>query len=117
MRVQLITDLHAQLALAPDALAQPVQLLVLLLEDLGVVGVDLLVVELGGVVAVAVGLRVRVVAVAREEGVRRVLPGILVAAGAVAEADRFGGLGGGCVGEVRGEGVVVGGGEGCGRVG
>jgi len=43
--IQLVPNLHRQLALAPDAQAQLVELLVLVGDDLAVVRVDLLVVE------------------------------------------------------------------------
>lgn len=65
--VELVANLHAQLALPRNGRAQPVELLVLVGEDLAVVGVNLLVVvELGRLVAVALG-RVRVVAVGAVE--------------------------------------------------
>ena len=68
--VELVADLHAQLALAADALAQAVELRVLVGEDLAVVSVDLLVrLEPGGLVAVALR-RVRVVAVRLVEELR-----------------------------------------------
>lgn len=61
--IQLIANLHTELALARDGFPQPVELLVLLGENLRVVCVDLLVVgEGGGLVAVARG-RVGIVAV------------------------------------------------------
>lgn len=55
LAVQLVADLHRQLALAGDGLAQRVELRVLVRQDLPVVGVDLGVGEVGGgdVVAVA----------------------------------------------------------------
>lgn len=61
--VELVADLHAQLALAADGLAQAVELVVLLAQDPAVVRVHLHVVrEALGRVAVALGA-VRVVAV------------------------------------------------------
>lgn len=41
--VELVADLHTQLPLPTDALPEPVEVLILLGEDLGVVLVDLLV--------------------------------------------------------------------------
>lgn len=110
--VELVADLHAELPLAADGLAEAVELLVLLLEDLGMVGVQLLVVEQLGVVAVAgrVVPDIRVVAV----GAKEVVGGLLLLLGRVAEADGLGvllGGGGGGAGEVAGEGRGVGAGE------
>lgn len=67
--VELIADLHAQLTLPADGLAQAVEVLVLLLEDVGVVLVQLLVVHPAGLVAVAGGgvVAVRAIAVGPEE--------------------------------------------------
>lgn len=63
LAVELVADLHAQLALAADGLAQAVELVVLLAQDAAVVRVHLDVVgEALGRVAVALG-PVRVVAV------------------------------------------------------
>ena len=53
--VQLVPDLDAQVPLPPDAFSEPVQLVVLLLDDVLVVRVDLLVVELGVVRPLLVG--------------------------------------------------------------
>lgn len=116
--VQLIPDLDAQVPLPADALPQPVQLVVLLLDDVLVVGVDLLVVQLG-----LVGPPVRRVVAVGEEGgaVGGVFVVISIAvvggepgAGArvVAETDRFGEVGGGAVG-----GALEGGGGGDARAG
>lgn len=83
--IQLVANLHANLALAADGLAEAIELLVLLLEDLGVVLVQLLVAHLDGGVAVAgiIGVMVGVVAVGAEE--LRCWGG-----GGVAEAHRLG---------------------------
>lgn len=115
--IELVTNLHAELTLATNRLAQTVELLVLLLEDLRMILVQLLVVHLAGLVAVPHAV-IWVVAVLTEELLRR-------RGGGVAEPDRLarlaaGGagakrLGGGGVGEFIGEGGVVGAGEG--RVG
>lgn len=108
LSVQLIPDLDAQVPLPADALPQPVQLVVLLLDDVLVVGVDLLVVELGlvGPLLVAAAVGGRVVAVGEEGGAVGgvVVVNIAVAGGAgagarvVAKTDRFGEVGGGAVG-------------------
>lgn len=50
--VELVANLHAQLALAADGLAQPIQLLVLVVENLGVVLMELLIVHLAGLLTV-----------------------------------------------------------------
>ena len=118
--VELVADLHAQLALAADAGAEGVKLGVLVGHDLLVVRVDLHVghVGAGDVVAVARG-GVRVVAVGAEEpprvgvgvggGVRAGLR--LEVRGCVGEAD---GLGGGLLGTgILGPGGAVAGGAGC----
>lgn len=138
--VQLVPDLDAQVPLPADALAQPVQLVVLLLDDVLMVRVDLLVVELGVVGAWLVVGGGRVVAVGEEGGAVGgvlivIVRGVEEGAGArvVAESDRFGEVGGGAVGgalegggggdawpggrflgmgEVAGEGWVVGLGDG-----
>lgn len=113
MAIQLVANLHANLALAADGLAEAVELLVLLLEDLGVVLVQLLVAHLDGGVAVAGRVRVGVgvVAVGAEELRRRGCRG-------VTEADRLGlarggRRGGGGVGKVGRERGGVGVREGC----
>jgi hypothetical protein len=93
LAVELVADLHAELALAADGLAEAVKLLILLLEDAGVVLVELLVVKGGGLVAVA-GRVGRVVAVGAEKAVAG-LVGSSGGRGRVAEADRLGGLAGG----------------------
>lgn len=94
--VQLVADLYRQVPLARDGHAEPVELVVLLLQYGGVVGVDLLVCEcalVGGVGRVFVGV------VRGEEGF------------AVGEADAFRGFGGGLgllrVSEVGCQGGVV----------
>lgn len=130
--LQLIPNLHAQLPLATNALAQSVELLVLLRKDARVVCVHLHIVHVRRGVAVARG-RVRVVAVrlVEESGSIRI---VVIAGGIVLEAHsfvrrawaaqgaRFLGCGGGgavCMGKVLGEGWIVGVGEcrGCARRG
>lgn len=98
--IQLLANLHAQLALPANARAELVELVVLVGDDLAVVGVDLLVVE-GGVVGGGFG--VGVVAVGEEGGA----VGVVVVGGVVGEAHGFGRLAwlllsGGEVGSERG---------------
>lgn len=110
--VELIADLHAQLALPPDRLAQAVELLVLLLEDVGVILVQLLVVHPAGLVTVAGGVvAVRVIAVGPEKVLLLCCCCCCCCGrgGGVAEADCLAGLAGGAarsagggVGEVVG---------------
>lgn len=102
--VELVADLHAELALAADAGAEAVELLVLLGEHLAVVGVHLHVgVEPRGVVAVAGG-RVRVVPVGPVEESRG--GGVfVVGVGAGALGEGVGGRGGGVL---EADGLAVG---------
>lgn len=109
--LELVADLDRQLALAADALAQPVQLLVLLRDDLLVVLVDLLVRQLRVVGA----LLIRIVAVREEGGAVHVV--VVVVVVGVGKAHGFLGRGARGLlrargGEVRGERRVVWRGEG-----
>ena len=84
--IEFVAYLHAEFALATDARAQAIELVVLVLDDLAVVFMNLLVVEIG---LVGRGIGIRIVAVG-EEGCAI---GIVVVVGAfrgvVAEANGF----------------------------
>lgn len=102
--VQLIPNLYAQLPLPAYALAQPVQLLVLLPYDARVVLVDLLVVQVGLVGALVLGLVLVGCVAARRR--RRLRVGRVGEADGLALGPRLG------LGKVGGQGRVVGFGEG-----
>jgi hypothetical protein len=81
LAIQLITNLNRQLPLPSDTLAQPIELLVLLREDLRVVLVNLLVIELALVLRRIDGF----IAVREELGARAIVGDV----GGVGEADGF----------------------------
>jgi hypothetical protein len=109
LAIQLVANLHAQLALPANGGAQRVELVILVAQHAAVVGVDLLVVEVG-LVGWSVGVVRGVVAVGCVEEGGAVGVCFLVGIGIVGEADGFGRLArlGLCGCEVWGEGGVVG---------
>lgn len=105
--VQLVADLHAQLALARYAGAQPVELLVLLLQDPLVVRVDLHVVQLARLIPVPHRVVRRVVAVAAAEELGFEVRAARIVGRVVGEAHRFGN-GAGVLGSEAGAGCCWG---------